>query len=614
MKRLIDALGDECTKMLTIQYRMNKLINNWISEQLYESKLVPDSSVAHHLLCDMQDIEKNQNTSQALVLIDTEGCEMTELIMSSDNSDSLGEESKANDGEANLVCKHVEKLIQSGLKQEQIAIITPYNLQMELIRAKLSIKYPLVECKSVDGFQGREKEAVILSLVRSNSRGEVGFLSDRRRINVAITRARRHLCVVCDSQTCKNDPFLKSFFDYCDKYADVRSAFDYIHDNHNNQEFEDVKFEKLKIKPESKHKEPIKQQKPAAHNDLTSTEEKEKEFREKTLKIIQNLSDKGEHTFSSGLNSFQRRIVHELAELNNLFHESRGENEKRFILISKRPFNTSAIKKTEIKEPKMKENQEKLKIKEEEKEVKTEKEVVKIQNKFDILPLETVATAKSSTKSKGKPKKDQNAKAVYLLGELDDQESSDLKFRSDIKQCPYCTKQILLSNYSMHELHCAKIYKPLLDNNEQQKKPKSDNKEKAAASSSAKKDLKVKKDPLSDMKSDDFDDLLNAFQKSNNVCNFIGCKTLVKTLGQTCEFCSNRFCLTHSLAEAHGCGDEAKKQARAHIRKTGNLDVNERQFSYSQQMKKQYLEKKVHEKIQDMQAARSGQNKKKDKK
>jgi hypothetical protein len=66
------------------------------------------------------------------------------------------------------------------------------------------------------------------------------------------------------------------------------------------------------------------------------------------------------------------------------------------------------------------------------------------------------------------------------------------------------------------------------------------------------------------------------------------------------------------LKKAHGCGDEAKKQARAHIRKTGNLQVNEKQTSYTQQVKHRYLEKKVHEKIQEMQATRTGANKKKD--
>ena len=61
----------------------------------------------------------------------------------------------------------------------------------------------------------------------------------------------------------------------------------------------------------------------------------------------------------------------------------------------------------------------------------------------------------------------------------------------------------------------------------------------------------------------------------------------------------------------HGCGDEAKKQARAHIRKTGNLEVNEKQASYSKELKHKHLEKKVHEAIQSMQTARSGINKKK---
>lgn len=145
MKRLIDALGDSVTKMLTIQYRMNKIINDWISEKLYDSKLRAHESVANHLLCDMHGVIKNENTSTPLVLIDTEGCDMTEMVMSGDDSMSADEESKANDGEANLVCRHVEELIKSNVKQDEIAVITPYNLQMELIRAKLHPKYPQVE-------------------------------------------------------------------------------------------------------------------------------------------------------------------------------------------------------------------------------------------------------------------------------------------------------------------------------------------------------------------------------------------------------------------------------------------------------------------------------------
>ena len=72
--------------------------------------------------------------------------------------------------------------------------------------------------------QGREKEAIIISMVRSNTRGEVGFLSDQRRMNVAVTRARRHVALVADSETVSHDPFLKGLIGYFEQFGDYCSA------------------------------------------------------------------------------------------------------------------------------------------------------------------------------------------------------------------------------------------------------------------------------------------------------------------------------------------------------------------------------------------------------
>ncbi|CAF0704160.1 unnamed protein product [Brachionus calyciflorus] len=625
MKRLIDTYGDDCTKMLTIQYRMNKLINNWISDRLYESKLVAHQSVAEHLLSDLPGIEKDENTSTALVLIDTEGCDMPEMVIVDENSPE-DEESKANDGEANIVCKHVSDLIKSKLKQEEIAVITPYNLQVELIKAKLHTKYPYVEVKSVDGFQGREKEAVVLSLVRSNSRGEVGFLADERRINVAITRARRHLCVVGDSQTCKNNPFLKSFLDYCEKYADVRSGFDYESNNsqdYNELEFEDIKFSKLRIKEfkpktneTTKPNESKNQKKKKDKNPVQIESEEDKKFHNQVLEIAEKVKNGAikEHVFSSELNARQRRIVHEVAEKINLFHESQGNDENRFIKI----FNKK------IDEIKFEENKKVEETKVDEVEEDTKDEQVK--NSFVELVDENETVKNKSNKKKNKnkkptinqeikpqvvdPPKPKKETTCFLLGEINDQNDPDLKYRSDCRLCPWCKKFILNSNYTMHELHCSKVYSNL--DLEPKLELKNEPKTKGSQSTGA-KSSKIKKNPIENAKTDDFDELLTMFQKSNDVCNFQGCKVLVKTLGQNCEFCRNRFCLKHSLAEMHGCGDEARAQARAHIRKTGNLQVNEKQSSYSEQIKRQYNEKKFHEKLESMRAARTGADKKKDK-
>jgi ATP-dependent RNA/DNA helicase IGHMBP2 len=136
--------------------------------------------------------------------IDTAGCGLEETS----GTDAEGERlSISNPGECDLVCEHVAKLVAAGVEQRDIGVITPYNGQVDLIRSKLADDFANVEVRTVDGFQGREKEAVVISMVRCNVRRTVGFLAEKRRMNVAITRARRHLAVVCDSVTVSNDPY-----------------------------------------------------------------------------------------------------------------------------------------------------------------------------------------------------------------------------------------------------------------------------------------------------------------------------------------------------------------------------------------------------------------------
>lgn len=83
--------------------------------------------------------------------------------------------------------------VEQGVPPEEIAIVTPYQSQVSIISSLLHPSYPGMTIGSVDGLQGQEREAIILSLVRSNSKGEVGFLREYRRLNVAMTRARRQL-------------------------------------------------------------------------------------------------------------------------------------------------------------------------------------------------------------------------------------------------------------------------------------------------------------------------------------------------------------------------------------------------------------------------------------
>ena len=132
--------------------------------------------------------------------------------------------SKRNPKEAELILKKANALIEAGLAPKDIAVIAPYAAQVRLLRS-LS-QHDTLEIDTVDGFQGREKEAVLITLVRSNNENEIGFLSDRRRMNVALTRARRKLVVIGDSATLGIDDFYKSFFEYVESLGAYHTVWE----------------------------------------------------------------------------------------------------------------------------------------------------------------------------------------------------------------------------------------------------------------------------------------------------------------------------------------------------------------------------------------------------
>jgi superfamily I DNA and/or RNA helicase len=123
----------------------------------------------------------------------------TTLLVRGLEKEGPGSHSRENPREVEIVTRLATDLLEVGVAPAQIAVISPYDDQVERIDRQIDVEE--VEVDTVDGFQGREKEVVLLSLVRSNERGEIGFLDEPRRFNVAVTRARRKAVVVGDAGT-----------------------------------------------------------------------------------------------------------------------------------------------------------------------------------------------------------------------------------------------------------------------------------------------------------------------------------------------------------------------------------------------------------------------------
>jgi len=186
--------------LLNVQYRMRESIAGFSNEYFYKGLL----KTPEHL----------QNIEQHICFIDTAGSGFAEKHGNAGNS-------LQNEGELKIA----EKIIETELMEVQnIAFISPYSGQVAAAKELLPKK---VRINTIDSFQGQEKQFVILSLVRSNDDGEIGFLKDYRRMNVAITRAKEKLYVIGDSATIGGDKFYQLFLDYIQKNGEYRSVWEY---------------------------------------------------------------------------------------------------------------------------------------------------------------------------------------------------------------------------------------------------------------------------------------------------------------------------------------------------------------------------------------------------
>ncbi len=217
LERLVDLYDETITRQLNVQYRMHQDIMRFSSSTFYGGQLQAHESVAEHVLSQLPQVTSASLIDEPVTFIDTAGADYDEEL-------EPDGESRRNPSEGELVLRKVQELYEAGLGYRDIAVIAPYAAQVRWLRERFENED--LEVDTVDGFQGREKEAVVISLVRSNKEGEIGFLADTRRMNVALTRARRKLIVIGDSSTIASHDFYCALLEYFDSINAYHSVWE----------------------------------------------------------------------------------------------------------------------------------------------------------------------------------------------------------------------------------------------------------------------------------------------------------------------------------------------------------------------------------------------------
>jgi len=212
--------------MLNEQYRMNSKIMEFSNRYFYNNNLIANIYVANWKIFE---------NDLPVEFIDTAGCGFFEQVDEETHS-------TYNLEEVELLKKHItqyiDELEHNGIFDDvtDIGIVSPYKAQVKLLQEAIFENSELTDnakskiaVNTIDSFQGQERDIVYISLVRSNEKGEIGFLSDTRRMNVAMTRARKKLVIIGDSSTITSHKFYDKFFDYINEIEAYKSGFEYVY-------------------------------------------------------------------------------------------------------------------------------------------------------------------------------------------------------------------------------------------------------------------------------------------------------------------------------------------------------------------------------------------------
>ena len=217
----------EAAHLLQVQYRMPEVIMGFSNEHFYHGRLQAAANTKEHPF---------SGEEVVFEWIDTSGSGFAEQV----EVETL---STFNPEEAQLACRYLnEVIVRIGLSRCKemgitVGLIAPYSAQVRQLRHLIFETYAfpnlrafadLMTIDTVDGFQGQERDLMLISMTRSNPRGEIGFLADKRRMNVALTRAKRKLIVVGDSSTLAQDPFFDQLIRYVEEKGSYRSVWEFL--------------------------------------------------------------------------------------------------------------------------------------------------------------------------------------------------------------------------------------------------------------------------------------------------------------------------------------------------------------------------------------------------